>query len=172
MLFSFSFGVISQNSTINFSLLRQYDTLDTLKNNPSKNNYQKFKYISVSNNSYLSFGGSFRFQYESFINEQFQNVPGQDNQWFLNRILLHAHLKLKDKFDFFVELNSSQISGKDNLSPVDKDVLSINQMFVNYHISQNLSFGTCKCIRSRKLVCSLRYRDLVLRNQFKWEENK
>lgn len=141
MLFSFSFGVISQNSRINFSLLRQYDTLDTLKNNPSKNSYQKFKYISVSNNSYLSFGGSFRFQYESFINEQFQNVPDQDNLWFLNRILLHAHLKLKENFDFFVEINSSHISGKDNLSPVDKDVLSINQMFVNYHISQNLSFG-------------------------------
>ena len=141
MILVFNFSAISQGSPLTFSLLRQYDAIDTLRDVQSKNRYQKFKYIALSNNSSLSFGGSFRFQYESFINQQFQNVPDQDNLWFLNRVLLHAHLKIKDKFEFFAEFNSSHISGKDNVSPVDKDALSVNQMFVNYNISQNLSFG-------------------------------
>lgn len=141
MILVFNFSAISQVRPLTFSLLRQYDAIDTLRDVQSKNRYQKFKYIALSNNSSLSFGGSFRFQYESFINQQFQNVPDQDNLWFLNRVLLHAHLKIKDKFEFFAEFNSSHISGKDNVSPVDKDALSVNQMFVNYNISQNLSFG-------------------------------
>lgn len=141
MILAFNFSAISQGSPLTFSLLRKYDAIDTLRDVQSKNNYQKFKYMALSNNSSLSFGGSFRFQYESFINQQFQNVPDQDNLWFLNRVLLHAHLKIKDKFEFFAEFNSSHISGKDNVSPVDKDALSVNQMFVNYNISQNLSFG-------------------------------
>ena len=123
---------LSQNTPISFSLLRQYDNVDTLKNIQLKNDYQKFKYITLSNNTTLSFGGSWRFQYESFINEQFQNLPNQDNLWFLNRLLFHAHLKIKDKLNFFAELNSSLIENKDNLSPVDKDELSVNQLFINY----------------------------------------
>lgn len=141
MIFGCSFGAIGQNKPIPFSLLRQYDEIAALKPMQLKNKYQKFKYIALSNNSSLSFGGSFRFQYESFINEQFQQTPDQDNLWFLNRILVHAHLKIRDKFEIFVEFNSSHISGKTNVSPVDKDALSINQLFANYNISQNLSFG-------------------------------
>ena len=56
---------LSQNTPITFSLLRQYDNVDTIKNIPSKNTYQNFKFIPISKHTMLSFGGSWRFQYES-----------------------------------------------------------------------------------------------------------
>ena len=121
---------LSQNTPISFSLLRQYDNVNTLKNNQSKNTYQSIKYIPISEHTTLSFGGSWRFQYESFSNEQFQNIPDQDNLWYLNRVMLHAHLKVKDKFQLFAEVSSSFIGDKVNQSPVDKDELGINQLFI------------------------------------------
>ena len=123
---------ISQNTPITFSLLRQYDAVDTLKHNPSKNTYQQIKYVPLSKHTSLSFGGSWRLQYESFFNEQFQNSPNQDNLWYLSRVMLHAHLKIKDNFQVFAEVNSSLIGDKDNPSPVDKDELAINQLFIKY----------------------------------------
>ena len=132
---------ISQNTPIKFSLLRQYDDVDTLKNNQSKNTYQSFKYIPLSKHTTLSFGGSWRFQYESFSNEQFQNNPDQDNLWYLNRVMLHAHLKIKNKFQLFAEVNSSFIGDKDNPSPVDKDELAINQLFIKYKVNDHWSIG-------------------------------
>ena len=132
---------LSQNTPITFSLLRQYDNVDTLKNNQSKNRYQNFKYVPISKNTMLSFGGSWRFQYESFINEQFQNIPDQDNLWYLNRVLLHAHLKIKDKFQLFAEVNSSFIGDKVNQSPVDKDELAVNQLFIKYKFDDRWSIG-------------------------------
>tara|TARA_R110002072_G_scaffold37715_19_gene109980 strand:+ start:5478 stop:6863 length:1386 start_codon:yes stop_codon:yes gene_type:complete len=128
---------ISQNTPIKFSLLRQYDNVDTLKHNPSKNTYQQIKYIPLSKHTSLSFGGSWRFQYESFFNEQFQNNPNQDNLWYLNRIMLNAHLKIKDKFEVFAEVNSSFIGDKDNPGPVDKDELAINQLFIKYQFNEH-----------------------------------
>ncbi|MEH6537727.1 MAG: alginate export family protein [Psychroserpens sp.] len=132
---------VSQNTPITFSLLRQYDKVDTLKNNKSKNTYQNFKNIPISEHTNLSFGGSWRFQYESFSNEQFQNIPDQNNLWYLNRVMLHAHLKVKDKFQLFTEVSSSSIGGKDNQSPVDKDELAINQLFIKYKFNDHWSIG-------------------------------
>ena len=132
---------LSQNTPITFSLLRQYDNVDTLKNNPSKNVYEKFKYLKLSEHTMVSFGGSWRFQYESFFNEQFQNIPDQDNLWYLNRIMLHAHLKVKDKFQLFAEVSSSSIGDKDNPSPVDKDEIAVNQLFIKYKFNDHWSIG-------------------------------
>jgi len=130
---------LSQNR--DFNLLRQNDKIDASNNIQSKKTYHQFKYIPLSNHTSLSFGGSWRFQYESFINEQFQKSPNQDILWYLNRVMLHAHLRVKDKFQVFAEINSSLIGDKDNPSPVDKDALSINQIFFNYKISHKWSFG-------------------------------
>lgn len=131
----------SQNTPIKFSLLRQYDNVDNLKNNHSKNTYQSFKYIPLSKNTTLSFGGSWRFQFETFLNEQFQNNPDQDNLWYLNRVMLHAHLKIEDRFQLFTELNSSFIGDKNNQIPVDKDELAVNQLFIKYKFDDHWSIG-------------------------------
>lgn len=130
---------LTQNLPLEFSLLRQNDNVDTLKQFQSKSSYQKIKYIQLGSESYLSFGGSWRFQYESFINEQFQNNPDQDNLWYLNRLMFHTHLRIRNNFQLFAEINSSLIGDKDNKSPVDKDELSINQLFINYILFNNWS---------------------------------
>jgi hypothetical protein len=135
-LFSlFYINAFSQdNSEIKFSLLRQNDEIE-IKNANSL--YDHIKQLKLADNASLSFGGSWRFQYESFINEQFQDVPNQDNLWFLQRVLLHAHLRLGSHFEVFTELNSSLVSNKEALTPVDKDELSFNQFFARYNFNDN-----------------------------------
>ncbi|WP_425075226.1 alginate export family protein [Psychroserpens sp. S379A] len=128
--------VLAQDEVLNFSLLRQNDKIIYSENLPNQF-YYKLKQINLNNSTTVSLGGSWRFQAESFINEQFQNTAQQDNLWFLNRLMLHAHLKIDQKFEAFAELNSSLPANKDALIPVDKDALSLNQFFLRYHFNSN-----------------------------------
>ncbi|MEM9078929.1 MAG: porin, partial [Bacteroidota bacterium] len=107
----------------------------------------------------LSFGGSYRTQAESFINEEFSSALEQSDIWFLNRFQLHSHLKFNNGFEFFAELNSSLITSKQNLAPVDRDELSINQLFVKYQFNdtwnlivgrQNMRLGSGRLIDVRE----------------------
>lgn len=126
-----------EESILEFSLLRQNDLINI--ENP-KSLYQKFKSIQLSKNGLLSFGGSYRFQTEAFINEQFDKAVDETDYWFLNRFMAHAHLKIGTSFEFFSELNSSLITSKDNIVPVDRDELNFNQLFIKYHFNTNWSF--------------------------------
>ncbi|MEM7110576.1 MAG: alginate export family protein, partial [Bacteroidota bacterium] len=132
---------LAQEDEMSFALLRQNDKLavpsDSLEQDPSM--YEKIKSIPMGRNSTLTLGGSHRFQIESFVNEQFGSLAVKDNIWFLNRTMLHAHLYLGKRFQFFGELNSSQITGKEALVPVDRDELSINQLFMTYTFNDRWS---------------------------------
>ena len=73
--------------------------------------------------------------------------------------MLHTNLRIKDKFQLFAEINSSLIGNKDNKSPVDKDELSINQLFFNYKLlnswsvtigRQNLKLGSGRLVDVRE----------------------
>lgn len=133
----------AQESEFNFQLLRQNDSLFLSTNNQKTTLYQKSKLISLGNQKTLSLGGSLRFQTESFDNQQFSKETDTWELWFLNRFMLHAHYKSRNNFEVFAELNTSIISNKTNLSPVDKDELSINQLFARYRFSKrmNVLFG-------------------------------
>lgn len=135
--------LIAQEKDLEFSLLRQNDNIFSLNNIENKTLYQRLKQVKIADLTTLSFGGSVRFQYESFVNEQFEKISDQDNNWFLNRILLHAHLKINNHFEVFTELNNSLIIGKDEISPVDKDILAVNQLFVKYNFKNywNINIG-------------------------------
>lgn len=130
-------GVAQQPEKISFSLLAQNDKVEALATKQEKSFYEDLKYLSLGDKAFLSFGGSYRFQAESFINEEFLRDGKQDNFWLLHRVLLHAHLKVNSAFEFFAEVGSSTAVGKDDVSPVDKDVLYINQLFFKYHITPN-----------------------------------
>jgi hypothetical protein len=133
--------VFSQDSTkLDFSLFRQNDNIEIKEVNTF---YKKFKQLRLSENSTLSFGGSSRFQAEGFINEQFDKNQDQTDFWLLNRLMLHSHLKLGGHFELFSELNSSLIRSKNDLSPVDKDQLNVNQLFARYNLNKhwNALFG-------------------------------
>lgn len=123
-------------SPYDFSLLRQNDEIN-LNEETSKSFYQNIKQLKLSDKTTLSFGGSYRFQAEGFVNEQFSSEEDENDYWFLNRFQVHSHLKVSNKFELFAELNSSLISSKDEISPVEKDELSLNQIFVRYHFDEN-----------------------------------
>lgn len=146
----------SESDIFEFQLLRQNDSI--VINNP-QNFYQKVKSIPLGKNHSLSLGGSYRFQAEAFINEQFDKNQDQNDYWFLHRGMFHAHLQLGSKFEIFGELNSSLVSSKENISPVDKDELSINQFFARYQFNdnfnmlvgrQNMRLGTGRLIDVRE----------------------
>jgi hypothetical protein len=129
----------SEKSTFNFSLLRQNDEI-TIVDDGKKTWYESLKQIELGKNTFVSFGGSYRFQTEAFVNEQFSTEEDQSDYWFLQRFQLFSHLKVSDKFELFAELNSSIISSKDNLAPVDRDELSFNQLFARYHFDEHWNF--------------------------------
>src|SRR5690606_8124884 len=117
-----SVGNAQEEDTYRFGLLRQYDSVLLVKNREGLSLYRSLKNLDVTENVRLSVGGSWRFQAESFVNEQFNREGRQDNIWYLNRLMLHAHLKINARLDFFAELGSGWVSGKDHSIPVDKDV--------------------------------------------------
>ena len=125
-----------------FGLLRQNDEV-IIPSDEKKGLYKNLKQIKLGDQSNLSFGGSYRFQSEAFVNEEFASEVDQDDIWFLNRFLFHSHLHLSNGFELFVELNSSLITSKQNLAPVDKDELGFNQLFARYRFDEkwNLLVG-------------------------------
>jgi len=125
-----------KDNEMKFSLLRQNDLI-SIDRNSDKDFYTNLKRIDLGRQNSLSFGGSYRVQSEAFINEQFSTELDQDDIWFLNRFQWHAHLKIANKFEVFAELNTSLITSKEDLAPVDRDELSFNQLFARYFFDQN-----------------------------------
>ncbi|MEM9544861.1 MAG: alginate export family protein [Bacteroidota bacterium] len=139
LFYQFCFVVLSAQEDTNqldFSLLRQNDKV---RIDSSKNLYFQLKEIQFGEKSVLSFGGSHRFQIEGFVNEEFEQEKDQSDYWFLNRSMLHGHVKSSDWFEFFVEVNASLISSKTNLAPVDRDELGVNQAFFDLQLNKNWS---------------------------------
>lgn len=130
-------GVAQGKNTYRFALLRQDDSVPIQKDRKGMSWYRSLKHPYESEHNQLTLGGSWRGQAESFVNEQFRAEGRQDNMWYLNRLLFHAHLKLGDRFETFAELGSSWAYGKNNTSPVDKDALYVNQLFVAYRLTSN-----------------------------------
>ena len=146
----------SEPNTLDFSLIRQNDYISITE---PQNVYHNLKSVALDSNSTLSFGGSYRFQTEAFINEQFDKNQDQNDAWFLHRAMLHVHLKLGSNFEIFGELNSSLVSSKDPIAPVDKDELNINQLFARYSFNnhwnillgrQNMRLGSGRLVDVRE----------------------
>lgn len=141
LLFYASSSLSQLSDSIYFSLLRQEDNLSSLVNHSDKSTYEKLKYLPLGSSASLSFGGSVRLQAESFINEDFVSGGNQDNFWLLNRNMWHTHFKWGSRFELFAELSNANIADKVNKSPVDKDALSVNQLFANYHFNDSWRIG-------------------------------
>ncbi|RKE57306.1 alginate export family protein [Sphingobacterium detergens] len=125
-----------------FSLLRQNDNIDTLLQlaNSQKNLYQRAKLLKLSQNTSLSFGGSWRYQMESFKNQRFVDIDNGNRIWLMNRFLFNSHLRFKNG-EIYGELLSSCANGKNDLSPVDAEKMDINQLFIKYKITPSIKVG-------------------------------
>src|ERR1044072_7001138 len=95
--------------------------------------YKSIKFIplSANGNTYLSFGGDFRYQYFYFKNEDFGDEPKDKDGYMLNRLLVHGDLHIGNSFRTFVQLQSSGAGGRPNASPVDDNPLELHQAFVD-----------------------------------------
>ena len=122
---------VAQEQGYEFRLLRQNDPI-IKQNKDNSNLYDRLKYMSLGTNGFLSLGASFRAQYEYFKNEEFDFSPNKENGWYLQRWLWHAHLKINHRLRIFGEMGSSLIYGKENLAPVDRDKLYLNQLLLQY----------------------------------------
>lgn len=137
-MFGCSFMTFGQEKDFSFSLLRQEDEIEPFASKEERSFYQDLKYTPLFYDGFLSFGGSYRGQFEYFNNEEFSFSPNRENGWYLQRIFLHTDLWLNKNFRVFGELGSSLISGKEDLAPVDRDQLYVNQLFAQF-ISENLT---------------------------------
>jgi len=82
---------------------------------------------------HVSFGGEIREQsrYYNHINYGDVDDGEADSDLFLwQRILLHTDWQFGSQLRFFVQLNSTQVFGKNSVSYFDKDLLSFMQAFI------------------------------------------
>lgn len=154
-LLSYAHG---QEQGYDFRLLRQKDPAVVRDSTAKSSTYQKIKHTPVFKEGYISFGGSYRGQYEYFKNEQFNFSPNKENGWYLQRIFLHTQLAVSNKLFLFGELGSSVIAGKEELSPVDKDQMYVNQLFAQFYTRnlivrlgrENLNLGSRRLVDLRE----------------------
>ncbi len=121
-----------------FKQLRYEEDYSMLKSDSSKGWYKatKFNPLSKSKETYLSFGGDIRYQYQWFQHENWGESPPNDAGFILTRYLVHADLHAGKHFRTFVQLQSSLANGKPYPpSPVDEDQLDLHQAFIDYACS-------------------------------------
>lgn len=140
---------------VQFSLLRQNDSVAKGGENSI---YNTLKFTEIGNNSSISFGGSYRGQFEYFDNEEFSFSPNKENGWYLQRLLLHGDIRLNKNLRVFAELGSSIVESKEELAPVDQDNLYVNQFILYYQIKrlglrigrENLKLGSRRLLDPRE----------------------
>ena len=128
------------------------------------------KNIQLGNHIKISLGANYRFQVESFINEEFGSHGTQDNAWLLNRLMVHTNWAIGKNLDVFMELASSTVIGKEEIVAVDKDVLAFNQLYLKYDFlrqwqlvigRENLSYGSGRLVDQRDVPNVRRSFDLM-----------
>ncbi|MGV2289900.1 alginate export family protein [Trinickia sp. YCB016] len=101
------------------------------------------KYIPLGADpaSYLSLGMNLRERIET-NNAPLFGIGTQSNTYLIQRIEVHADAHLADHWQFFVQVEDARPYGKDNVTPVDKNPLDLEQAFVTY--TDSLGGGTFK----------------------------
>ena len=104
--------------------------------------FDPIKYIPLGDDPefYLSLGGSARYRYELFNNNNFGGGPQDDTGYHLTRFLAHADLHLGPMLRGFVQVKSAMEDGRvGGPRPVDSDEFDLQQGFVDLKLP--LPFG-------------------------------
>lgn len=114
----------------NFDLYRWNENYTYLAKESDRDWYDRFKYIPLSQDVHLSFGGALRERSNMYDNDRFGLLGASDGHLFLHRILLHADLHVTDHFRVFTEFGS-HLAERGNLraGPFDRDDADITQAF-------------------------------------------
>jgi hypothetical protein len=118
-----------------FKLLRYEEDYSFLQKESVQKGYKNLKFIPLSEigNTYLSLGGDVRFQYFYSKNEDWGDAPEDKDGYVLNRFLFHADFHAGTRFRAFVQLQSSNASGRINPSPLDENPLDLHQGFIDFN---------------------------------------
>ena len=121
-----------------YTLLRWNEDYSYLKD-PAKRSdrLDTLKYIPLGDDpdTYLSVGGSARYRYEFFDNNNFGAGPQDDDGFHLTRLLAHADLHLGRNLRGFVQLKSAMEDGREGgPRPVDSDEFDVQQAFVDVKV--------------------------------------
>ena len=133
-LFLLLFYYSNSQITSSFKQLRYDEDYSILKQDSIRNWYKttKFNPLSKKGNTYLSIGGDIRYQYQWFKNENWGELPKDDDGFILTRYLAHADFHAGSHFRTFVQLQSSFANGKvEKPSPVDENQLDLHQAFAD-----------------------------------------
>lgn len=146
--------------------LRYNDDFSHLKSDSiTKNGFQKLKYIPISEQVKISFGGEIREQLQRYDNINFGDVPPtykRSSTWQLwHRIMAHADIDAGKNARLFIQLSSTcRFLNPNPLTPeIDQNVLSLHQAFVYYRFNkhwmtrigrQEMSYGSHRLITFRE----------------------
>ncbi len=97
--------------------------------------YDSIKYIPLGKDpkTYISLGGEVRERYEDFLkNPLFGISRVKDDEYLLNRILLHADLHVTEHFRLFVQLGYHDVYSKEGaITSTERDRMDLQQGFVD-----------------------------------------
>ena len=104
---------------------RRADALDGLKYIP----------LNDAGDWYLSLGGSARYRYELFNNNNFGAGPQDDTGFHLTRLFAHADVHAGENLRGFFQLRSGMIDGRNGgPRPTDADEFDLQQAFVDFKL--------------------------------------
>lgn len=136
ILISSTFRAYSQDLPP-FQLLRQEEDYSWLKYDSSGDWYRRTKFIPLSKTgeNYLSLGGEARFQYFYVKNENWGDMPQDEDAYLLNRGLFHADLHTGKHFRLFTQLQGSTAVSRIDPGTIDKNPLDLHQAFAEWQNS-------------------------------------
>ena len=121
----------------NFKSLRFDENYSFLNKDTVQNSwYKKMKFMPISSSAttYISFGGSVRFQYFYVENENWGDAPKDNDGYILSRYLFHADFHAGKYFRTFIQTQSSLADGRIDPSPVDQNPLEVHQVFADFNM--------------------------------------
>ncbi|MBL7858198.1 MAG: alginate export family protein [Cyclobacteriaceae bacterium] len=158
-------SVCSAQNLQPFKQLRYDEDYSFLKDDSTTTWYDRLKFrpINSTRSIYLSIGGDVRYQYLYFKNEDWGDMPEDDDGFTLTRWLTHVDLHIHSRFRVFTELQSAFANSRIPAAPpIEENPLDLHQAFVdwntvkspNLHITiragrQEIMFGSQRLVSVR-----------------------
>ena len=129
--------VVLNNGLSRLKIIRYEENYNDFKVTDSTKFIEKIKHLQYGkSNSYVSFGGEIRLDYERTQDPLFGLIKGTDNTT-LFRTYIHADNHFGNKFRVFAQIASGFKWGNNPPISIQEDKLFMNQAFAEYNFSNN-----------------------------------
>jgi len=132
------FAIATTSAQNNINWVRYEDNFTDLKKDTVKKGLDKLKYIQLSKNINISFGGEIREQFQYYENQNFGDVPltvsNPNTVQILHRSMAHVNLELGRKLRLFTQIGSTFRFGNEDplVAQIEENKLNIHQAFIDY----------------------------------------